>query len=294
MQKFGIDLSVWQGDFPLARAKEEGVEFVILKCGGADDGLYEDRRFAYNYKAAKELGLPVGAYFFSRALSVADAHAEADFCARIIEGKAFELPIYLDVENRTQLKAGKDTLTDIVKTWLADMEARGYMAGLYTSASFLTSYMHKAQLVDKPLWIASWGKTQPSDCGLWQFGGETNLLRSNKVCGITVDQNYLLRDYTSEIKRRGLNGYTVNHVPAKEAEGKKEQCQVNVPVLRLGHSSGYVRTAQVLLNAYNSAGLTTDGIFGPATEAAVAAYQKSRKLDVDGIIGPATWAQLLK
>ena len=37
---------------------------------------------------------------------------------------------------------------------------------------------------------------------------------------------------------------------------------------------------------------TPDGIYGPATEAAVRAFQQRRGLDVDGIIGQQTWASL--
>ena len=45
-QKFGIDVSHWQGDFNFARAKSnEGVEFAILKAGGGDAGLYKDSKF---------------------------------------------------------------------------------------------------------------------------------------------------------------------------------------------------------------------------------------------------------
>ena len=35
-------------------------------------------------------------------------------------------------------------------------------------------------------------------------------------------------------------------------------------------------------------GITVDGSFGPATEKAVKAYQKSKGLAVDGSVGPAT------
>lgn len=71
-------------------------------------------------------------------------------------------------------------------------------------------------------------------------------------------------------------------------------CSVKLPVLQNGDSSGYVKSIQAILNAKNRAGLVEDGVFGPATEKAVKAYQKAKKLTVDGIVGEKTWAQLLK
>lgn len=71
-------------------------------------------------------------------------------------------------------------------------------------------------------------------------------------------------------------------------------CNVNLPILREGSRGGYVKSLQILLNAYYGCHLATDGIFGPATHRAVIAYQRSRGLAVDGICGTATWTQLLK
>jgi hypothetical protein len=68
-------------------------------------------------------------------------------------------------------------------------------------------------------------------------------------------------------------------------------------VLRLGSKGDAVRWLQVLLNARSNAGLTVDGVFGPATDAAVRRAQTDirnffnlgNRLAVDGIVGPQTW-----
>ena len=74
MIKFGIDTSRWQGDFDFKGAKDnEGVDFVIIKAGGADDGLYEDREFENSYNKLESAGIHKGAYYFGNALSTDEA-----------------------------------------------------------------------------------------------------------------------------------------------------------------------------------------------------------------------------
>lgn len=54
-----------------------------------------------------------------------------------------------------------------------------------------------------------------------------------------------------------------------------------------------VKDIQARLNVYGYK-LVVDGIFGPATTAAVKAFQKGKTLTADGIVGPLTWAALEK
>ena len=63
--------------------------------------------------------------------------------------------------------------------------------------------------------------------------------------------------------------------------------------LQRGMSGPSIRQVQERLNALGAAPpLATDGIFGPLTEAAVIAFQRSRGLAADGIVGPLTWNAL--
>lgn len=221
-EMFGIDISKWQGDFDMRRAVEqEGVQFVILKCGGGDKGLYKDKQFEDNYKKAKTLGIPVGTYFYSKALSLDDARKEAEYCYSLISNKQFELPIYIDVEEKAMFALGSEKLCSIVNVFCEYMEARKYYVGIYSSSSYFKTHLNKLDRYTK--WIAQWNSTKPANCALWQFGGETNKIRSNKINGITVDQDYLYTDFMSVIKRLKLNGFgrkTEEEIACEIVDGK--------------------------------------------------------------------------
>lgn len=71
----------------------------------------------------------------------------------------------------------------------------------------------------------------------------------------------------------------------------------SLPTLKQGADDAklphwYVRRIQGILNAVWQKNLTVDGVFGPATTAAIKSIQQSH-LTVDGIVGPSTWALLV-
>ncbi len=65
------------------------------------------------------------------------------------------------------------------------------------------------------------------------------------------------------------------------------------PTLQRGSGGDHVEQVQSLLVriGYDGVG-AADGVFGPATETGVRAFQGDKALAVDGIVGPNTWGAI--
>lgn len=206
MAKLIVDLSEFKAGIDFARMKLEGVEGVIIRGG---DGTYLDKEFETFYNKAKLRGLPVGVFWYSRAVNVAQAQAEAErLYTHCLKGRSFDLPIYLDVECNAQGSLGRDRLTAVILAWAKYLQERGYLCGLYTWPSWVRDKMHREQLTGLELWLCQWSADKPAmECGMWQFGGEDNFIRHRTIAGQVVDQNYMYKDYPAIIKKQGKNGY---------------------------------------------------------------------------------------
>ena len=64
------------------------------------------------------------------------------------------------------------------------------------------------------------------------------------------------------------------------------------PVLQNGNQGHPIRALQFLLRAHGH-NLAVDGMFGPATEAAVKAFQTGKGMTADGTVTPQTWLALI-
>ena len=232
--KFGIDISKYQKGINLTTAKKEGVEFVILRAGytGYGNGVSKakDDVFETHYKNAKANGLGVGAYWFSRATTYENGKAEAKYMyENCLKGKQFEYPIYIDVEDTYyQSKASKTEVANAIKGFCEYLEGKGYYAGIYASVDWFKNRIDTGSLDAYDKWVASWSKTKPSypEGGMWQFGGETNKIRTNKIAGMVCDQNYAYKDYPSIMKKCGLNGFTATKEESKANTSTKPKKSV--------------------------------------------------------------------
>lgn len=191
----------------LNKAKSEGVNFAIIR------GMYgnaKDTSFENNYIKAKNAGLGVGVYQWGRACNVAQAREEAQLLIEhCLKGKQFEYPIYYDVEDSILINLGVNELTEVIKGWCETLENAGYFAGIYMNQSAFNNEVNGKELAELySQWRAYWTiEANKPNCQMWQFGGETNLIRSNRIAGLICDQDYAFEDFPNIIKNAGLNGY---------------------------------------------------------------------------------------
>lgn len=194
----GVDISKWQKGLDLNKVKSEGFTKVIVKAGGADGGLYKDSQFDNFYTQAKSLGMFLGVYYFGCAFSVDQAVKEANHCISLLQGKDIKYVFY-DVEAK-MLNQGKSHLTNIIKTFMDTLKNAGYTPGIYTSESHFNYVFNDFDLKNYLHWVARYSKVAPklnsgAAVDIWQYGGELNYIRSNKVAGKVVDQDYIYHDF---------------------------------------------------------------------------------------------------
>lgn len=153
----GIDVSHWQGVIDWNKVKHAGIEFAIIKVGGSDAGFYKDSAFERNYAGAKAAGLKVGAYYFvgKYCTSSIDGMADAQRFVKLVEGKDFDLPLFIDIEVTPPAK--KKGATDAVLAFCQVMKDNGYSTGIYTSRAFLADRLEDDRLDGITKWVAEWG-----------------------------------------------------------------------------------------------------------------------------------------
>lgn len=205
----GADLSKFNRNVNMKLAKQNGMDFVILKAGSGYSG--EDPKFQQNYNNAKAAGLNVGAYWYSYAVNVEEAKEEAVRFMKILGKKQFEYPVYLDFEDPSQRKIPKKTKTDMAIAFMSILEKNGFYTGLYSSGSWINNQFERERLKDYDIWIAHWHVTSPNcftpDYGMWQFTNKSKIKGVPDTGEGGVDMNYSYKNYPKIIKNAKLNNF---------------------------------------------------------------------------------------
>ena len=212
----GIDVSYAQGMIDWEKVKASGlVDFAILRAGYGRETTQVDTQFERNYAACKQLGIPVGVYWYSYATTVDEAEQEAKVCLQTIQGKQFEYPVAFDIEEARCLPQA-DALST---TFCTALENAGYYTAIYTFKSALESNFSAAVKNRYDIFLSHIGVQQTDyagSYGLWQYSW------TGCIPGISgdVDLDYAYKDYPTMIQNAGLNGFTkaTQTIPEPNAE----------------------------------------------------------------------------
>lgn len=195
----GIDVSSHQGKIDWQKVAESGVKFAFVRLGyrGYVSGDLQNDLYAdLNLNGAREAGISVGAYFFSQAVSVAEAEEEAEFALRILGDSSLDLPLVYDWEyvNETARTANmdKDMLTSCTVAFCEAVENAGYRPAVYFNSAQV-KMLDMEQIQQYPWWLAKYDMAQDFPCrvDLWQY---TNQGEMPGISG-KVDIDLMFTDY---------------------------------------------------------------------------------------------------
>lgn len=147
--RFGIDVSEFQGVIDWDRVRADGVTFVYVRAGyrGYGNGkLKEDGMVRQNVTGARAVGLDVGVYFYSQAVSEAEGTEEAEFVLRTIEGLDVTLPIAIDLEELHEEEARTKNLSWDQRTLIAAAFSERILREGLTPMVYANRTAHETQL----------------------------------------------------------------------------------------------------------------------------------------------------
>lgn len=204
----GIDVSAHQKEIDWSQVAASGMRFAMVRAGyrGYTLGtIQKDEYFDANMRGALSNGMEVGVYFFSQALTPAEAEEEAYLLLDWIKDYNVTYPVVFDWEeqdhddSRTQGCDG-NTVTACALAFCKVIEDAGYLPMTYGSPKKVyEGNLDLGYLQNYPFWLAHYTKdTAPTSFryhySIWQYSS------SGHVDGIDgrVDLNLcLVPDWSS-------------------------------------------------------------------------------------------------
>ena len=159
----GIDVSEHQKWIDWEKVADAGIKFVFVRVGYrgyTQGGLFTDPWFRTNVDGAHDAGLDVGVYFYSQAVNVAEAIAEANYVLDEIKGHTITLPVMYDweklegVEEARTNELDPSIVGDCGIAFCETIKAAGYDAGLYFNRQLGYYSFDLSRLKDFKFWLA--------------------------------------------------------------------------------------------------------------------------------------------
>ena len=197
------DVSRWQGRIDWDTLYHSGrIDGVMLRVLGSKNGKpYSDPQFERNYAACARLGLPVGGYYYTCAVTQRQMEEELAALKTALRGKTFQLPLAIDVEDPRLRSLAPAKLSALVARAADRIETWNLYAMAYTYTNFADTALAAQPLAPYDLWLADYrGKRPARRHGMWQYTSQ------GKLPGISgpVDLSHAYQDYPAVLKAAGL------------------------------------------------------------------------------------------
>ena len=197
------DVSRWQGRIDWDTLYHSGrIDGVMLRVLGSKNGKpYSDPQFERNYAACARLGLPVGGYYYTCAVTQRQMEEELAALKTALRGKTFQLPLAIDVEDPRLRSLAPAKLSALVARAAGRIETWNLYAMVYTYTNFADTALAAQPLAPYDLWLADYrGKRPARRHGMWQYTSQ------GKLPGISgpVDLSHAYQDYPAVLKAAGL------------------------------------------------------------------------------------------
>lgn len=211
---YGVDVAKYQGTIDWAKVAASGVQFAMVRVGyrtQSEGKITADTNAKYNMQEASANGIKLGAYFFSTAVSEAEAVEEADWVADYISQYKITYPVAYNCEGFTSSDSRQYSLTqsqrtEIARAFLNEIYNRGYTPMFYAAKNELTgNAAWDTTSLDNTykMWIAyypgsnydySMGPGYSGAYNMWQYSS------AGKIDGISknVDVNIAYFGYASD------------------------------------------------------------------------------------------------
>ena len=177
--KLGIDVSSYQGDIDWNAVKESGVDFAFIRCGfrGYGSGeLVTDKYFDKNVQGAQAAGVNVGVYFYSQAVTKAEAIEEAELTLSLIGDYKLTYPVVYDWEMVPEDTArtdhiGVDDLTDCTIAFCDTIRDAGFIPMVYQNKRTSLLKLDLPRLQKYDFWLAEYNDRASYyyDYRIWQY-----------------------------------------------------------------------------------------------------------------------------
>lgn len=189
----GVDISYCQEGIDFAELQKADVKFAIIRAGFS---VKKDITMDKFVADCSKYGIDYGFYWYSYAMSIDEARAEAEKCVEVIKGLSPTYPVFFDMEEKRQIDGlNNETRTEMAKAFCEIIRTAGFVPGVYANPSFMECYYNKSELVGKyDIWLAHW-TSSPNKPSKYEYGQKIWQWGLDKIGGYDIDGDICFADY---------------------------------------------------------------------------------------------------